>query len=244
MTMKLYRDLPGDDCSRFSFPRIARSDNLEDGRQLVEYPLAMANLRWFADSFDSHQFRSETSQELDSERDFRVLSSLDSGAEPATFHISRLRAVLGFMASQTSHFSSLTRSDAAAVDRILDAVYADVTGGSQRNASDCGPHEPPIGDWTHDEASHERVWTEMPYPTDRVKLFNEVESILLAESNSHLQVRDVFLYPPRYGDGPEDNVTHVFMIFYKKGASVSALINLSDAPTLKSVLSRLGTWSP
>ncbi|MGK2933068.1 MAG: hypothetical protein ACSLFD_09935 [Solirubrobacterales bacterium] len=179
----LNRDLEAADIPLFSYVGISHTPK---NSPYNEYPYAMARLRWFTDSFDP-RLEEETS-------------------------LSGLRSKLQNESKLNGHFTYLQGGDADAVDRILDDLFANLTGGLERHARDLGPHEPGIGEWVNEGDFTQRYWLEFPYGVDRHDLFGKVGDLVRMANPA---VSGIYLYPPDYAGGPDGLVRHAFRVFAK-----------------------------
>ncbi|HTU14890.1 MAG TPA: hypothetical protein VMF31_06815 [Solirubrobacterales bacterium] len=212
METTLNRDLTGGDVPPFSYTGIAHTFK---NSPFNDYPYAMARLRWFTDSFDP---------------------DLEYGHP----ELSRLRSALIAREVDNGHFSFLDLSGADAVDSLLDAVFRQVEGGRTRNAHDLGPCEPGIGRWANEDEYTVRHSLLLPFGTDRRELYERVSDRLVSQGTDDAAIDEVYLYPPKYGDGPDRLVTHEFRIFAHSEASVSVSSAAAGARLREALGSVLG----
>lgn len=179
-----------------------------------EYGYAMAQLKWFTDSFDPVR------------HDLKVLS----------VNLKELARVNG-------NFTYLQVSDAGRVDDILDVVHRELSGDA-RNAKDFGPHEPGIGKWVIDDDYNERHSLELSFGVDRQELYDRVLARLRVQDSLEAAFDDIYLYPPDYAEAPGEVVTHTFRIFghAKSGDRVSAGHRLHEA--VETVLAEIRDETP
>ena len=152
-----------------------------------EYPFAMARLRWFTDSF-----------------------------EPTPAKLRYLESILLDISDRNGHFRFLQVSDAGRIDEILDEIHRGMTG-LPRNAHDLGPHEPGLGRWVPEDDFTERETLMLPAGSSRLGLFNRLRAKLEQRNTEELTFDEVYLYPPRYGEGPEEPVEHSYRVFAHAG---------------------------
>jgi len=149
-----------------------------------EYPYAMARLRWFTDSF-----------------------------YPTPEKLKALESILLDISGRNGHFRFLQVSDAGRIDVVLNEIYLEITGGETREARDRGTHEPGLGRWQPDDEFIECHAIRLPVGADRQKLFDRVRDRLESRNTDELAFDEVYLYPPRYGQTPDEPVEHYFRIF-------------------------------
>lgn len=212
METTLNRDLTGVDIPPFSYTGIAHTFK---NSPFNDYPYAMARLRWFTDSFDPTIDR--------------------DGSE-----LSRLRSALLARENQNGHFTFLDLSNADHVDSLLDAVFREVEEGRARDAHQLGPHEPGIGRWAHEDEYTVRHSLLLPLGADRNELYERVSDRLVSQGTDDAAIDEVYLYPPEYGDGPANLVTHVFRIFAHSEASFSVSSAAAGARLREALGSVLG----
>ena len=137
----LNRDVQRNMVPSFSYEAIAEEES-NDG-SVCPYAVAMSDLERFADTFDPHLFETETGKALSNENEFRSYVDRISSNGKTDIDFSDLRWAL-WMQVHAPPFPSDNVDKSRLVDRLLDAIYWEVSG-TKRETTGCGPHEPWIG---------------------------------------------------------------------------------------------------
>lgn len=218
--MILNRDLRGDDVPAF---RVVELDLPDPETWEVARAWAWASLSRFALTFDPERFRRETGEALDPGAALR-----DAGRRAPSalreLHLTVLRAALWEIYSK--HKGPVTdHKEAGQIDAILDAIYADVTGGQPRPVGDPGPLEPGLGPFGAIGPVNRRVSLQARKVSTREELYDRVAGLLLREIDESTIVSGLYLYPPRYSIEDDSPPTHVFILWLvprRGGAADSA----------------------
>jgi hypothetical protein len=186
----LNRDLRGDDVPAF---RVVELDLPDPETWEVARAWAWASLSRFALTFDPERFRRETGEALDPGAALR-----DAGRRAPSalreLHLTVLRAALWEIYSK--HQGPVTdHKEAGQIDTILDAIYADVTGGQPRPVGDPGPLEPGLGPFGAIGPVNRRFSFQARKVSTREELYDRVDGLLLREIDESTIVSGLYLYP-------------------------------------------------
>jgi hypothetical protein len=147
------------------------------------HPAAWAQLWRFALTFDPEAYAKHAGTELDGEALLQRAEAQLATDGSVSRDFSELRAMLWSLYGMVGPGASLSPERARLVDVILDAVYADVSGGKRRPSGEPGPYEPELGTFAGaiPGSGQRRFWFSVCDGLDRVSLFDGVAGLFLRE---------------------------------------------------------------
>lgn len=171
------------------------------------HPAAWADLWRFALSFDSEAYSKHTGTEFDEEA-LVQRAETELGAEgTVTGGFAELRTILPWLYWMGGQGATVSPERARLIDAVLDAIYAEVSGGKRRPAGKPGPYEPGLGTFAGavPGSGQHRFWFAARDGRDRVSLYDGVAGLFLREISDNALISALYLYPPSYpveSDGP------------------------------------------
>jgi hypothetical protein len=166
----------------------------------------------FALTFDPDAYAEATGTELDTAALIERFRTEVANQGSITAEFAALRAVLHALFLETYQGASVGGGTPGLIDALLDAIYADVSGGKDRPPPDPPVFEDGLGVFgaNHGDGQH-RFWFTPRDELDREALFDRVAGILLRAADEAVIVSALYLYPPTY---PVDDgaPSHAFML--------------------------------
>jgi hypothetical protein len=213
------------------------------------HPAAWADLWRFALAFDPDRFREGTGQVLDPVADLERVRRDPSAGALGAHHLTTLRSALWAIFWETGQGASVDPQTVRLIDALLDAMYADVTGGAARPLSGPPAAEPGIGLFgaSIGEGQH-RFWFHTQTSLSRLDIYDRVAGLLLREIDREFILSALYLYPPAYSMEKDGRPMHVFMLLLvtRGGPEDSASRRLPEQYTrlTRLAVGALGTEAP
>jgi hypothetical protein len=178
------------------------------------HPAAWAKLWRFALSFDPEAYAKHTGVEFDVEALVQRAEAQLAAEGRVSGDFAKLRAILPRLYWMGGKGATGSRERVWLIDAILDAIYAEVSGGRRRPAGDTGPYEPGLGTFAGavGGGGQRRFWFAARDDRDRVSLYDGVAGLFLGEISEGALVSALYLYPPSYPVEEVRPPVHVFMV--------------------------------
>ena len=153
-----------------------------------------------------------------------------------------LRAALHGLYGQTIEGTSIQPRTAELIDALLDAIYAEISGGKARPAASQPINEPGFGVFgaNYGTGQH-RFWFTSREGLSREALFDRVAGILLREAAVDVIVSALYLYSPMYRIDGDDRAWNTFMLLLelRESADRELIVDLEYDRLERLIISQL-----
>jgi hypothetical protein len=168
----------------------------------------------FALTFDPVAYAKHAGTQFDEEALVkRAEGQLADGGQVAGGFV-ELRAILTWLYGIGGQGVAISTDRAHLIDAVLDAIYADVSGGNPRPRGEPGPYEPGLGTFAGSVpgSGQHRFWFAAHDGLNRMSLYDGVAGLFLRELAESMVVSALYLYPPAYPIESDGRAVHIFMV--------------------------------
>jgi hypothetical protein len=183
----------------------------------------------FAHTFDPVAYASGTGIDIDTAASIDRFERELARDRAVSGKCAELRAALHRLYAWTSEGMSVPPQAAELIDALLDAIYAEISGGKARPEASRPVNEPGLGVFgaNYGSGQHRFSFTSRE-GLSREALFDRVAGILLREAEVHVIVSALYLYPPTYEIEGDDRAGNTFMLLLELRKSASRNVGLDS----------------